>query len=173
MTPTTKNPQSSKEATDTSPEGTAASATPRPVAKAAKKRASSPMSQGHKDALAAGRSEGRTVRQYLEGLEQARPRRGRPRSPEMISKKLTDVSQQLESADPLSRLRLLEEQQRLSEELERAGSSTEADLSQLEDEFVKVARSYSERKGISYPTWRKAGVSAAVLAKAGVERTRS
>ena len=37
---------------------------------------------------------------------------------------------------------------------------------------MKVARSYGERKGISYATWRTAGVTAAVLQKAGVARTR-
>ena len=36
--------------------------------------------------------------------------------------------------------------------------------------FVKVARSYSERQGITYTTWREIGVDAAVLSKAGITR---
>jgi len=35
-----------------------------------------------------------------------------------------------------------------------------------------VAKSYGDRKGISYGTWRTAGVSAAVLQKAGIARSR-
>ena len=46
------------------------------------------------------------------------------------------------------------------------------DLGELEKQFIKVARSYGERKGISYCTWRSAGVPAAVLQSAGVARTR-
>ena len=44
------------------------------------------------------------------------------------------------------------------------------DHAALEDAFVKVARSYSERQGISYTTWREIGVDAAVLSKAGITR---
>jgi hypothetical protein len=35
---------------------------------------------------------------------------------------------------------------------------------------VKVAKSYSQRQGISYATWREVGVEAAVLKAAGVSR---
>jgi hypothetical protein len=40
----------------------------------------------------------------------------------------------------------------------------------LESAFVKSARSYSERKGISYAAWRQVGVEPAVLKKAGISR---
>ena len=36
-----------------------------------------------------------------------------------------------------------------------------------------MAKAYGERKGITYSTWRAAGVSAAVLSKAEIPRTRS
>jgi len=55
----------------------------------------------------------------------------------------------------------------------RLGRNAETeDIGSLEKQFVKVAKTYGDRKGISYGTWRTAGVSAAVLQKAGVPRTR-
>jgi hypothetical protein len=46
------------------------------------------------------------------------------------------------------------------------------DISPLEKAFIKVAKSYADRKGISYSAWRTIGVSPAVLQKAGIPRTR-
>lgn len=127
------------------------------------------MSDDHKQALARGREEGRAVRRYLEAIDQQRPRRGRKRTPESIKRRLTAVRAQLEEADPLSRLHLLQEQADLEADLARIGAV--ADLAGLEKAFVKVARDYGSRKGIGYNAWRAAGVSAAVLAKAGINRS--
>lgn len=126
------------------------------------------MSVEHKAALAAGRAEGRAVRRYLEALENHRPRRGRRRTPDSISRRLTTIDGQLESSDALTRLHLLKEKDDLEAELGRARSGD--DLAALEKGFVKVARSYGERKGITYSVWRAAGVSPAVLQRAGVIR---
>ena len=128
------------------------------------------MSNEHKAALAKGREEGLAVRRYLEALESSRPRRGRRRTTGSIEKKLAAIETQLAAAEPLSRLHLMQEKKDLEEELSRAGEVQ--DLSGLEKQFVKVAKSYGDRKGISYGTWRSAGVSAAVLQKAGIARTR-
>jgi len=129
------------------------------------------MSNEHKAALAKGREEGLAVRRYLEALESSRPRRGRRRTPASIEKKLAAIEIELAATDPLTRLHLLQEKKDLEEELVKAGDPV--DISELEKRFVKVARSYGERKGISYGTWRTAGVSAAVLQRAGVPRARS
>lgn len=126
------------------------------------------MTDEHKAALATGRSEGRAVRTYLEALERHRPRRGRRRTPDTVSRRLAAVENQLVSADALSRLHLLKEKADLEAELSRARSGE--DLARLENAFVKVARSYGERKGISYSVWRAAGVSPAILQRAGVIR---
>lgn len=128
------------------------------------------MSPEHKAALAKGREEGLAVRRYLEGLESSRPRRGRRRTPAGIEKRLKSIDAQLQDAEPLTRLHLLQQKKDLEEELARSGETQ--DLSELEKEFVKVAKAYGERKGISYSTWRSAGVSASVLQAAGVPRTR-
>lgn len=44
-------------------------------------------------------------------------------------------------------------------------------LADLQAEFIKVAASYSTRKGIEYRAWRELGVPATVLAQAGVTKT--
>jgi hypothetical protein len=128
------------------------------------------MSVEHKAALAKGREEGLVVRRYLEALESSRPKRGRRRTPVSIEKKIGVIDRELNTADPLTRLHLLQERKDLEEELARSGENT--DIGDLEKSFVRVAKSYSERKGISYGTWRSAGVSAAVLQRAGVSRAR-
>jgi uncharacterized protein YicC (UPF0701 family) len=127
-----------------------------------------PMSDTHKQALALGREEGRAVRRYLEALEAHRPKRGRKRTPESIQKRLAAIDQKLPSADALTRLQLTQERMDLERELSEAG--TKVDLSALEEEFVKAASGYGERKGISYAAWRSAGVDPAVLRRAGVRR---
>ncbi|MGH9029142.1 MAG: hypothetical protein ACRDV4_05955 [Acidimicrobiales bacterium] len=126
------------------------------------------MSVEHKAALAAGRAEGRAVRSYLEAIERHRPRRGRRRTPDTVSRRLSAIENDLNKADPLTRLHLLKEKGDLEAELDRARSGD--DLSALEKKFVKVARSYGDRKGISYSVWRAAGVSSVVLQRAGVIR---
>ncbi len=136
-----------------------------------KSRKKTPMSADHKAALAKGREEGRIVRRYLEALESTKPRRGRKRTPESIQKRLAGIDDSLANADPLTRLHLIEERQRLESELSHTGETV--DLAALEKSFVKVARPYGERKGISYSAWRAVGVSASVLQQAKIPRTRS
>ena len=135
-----------------------------------KSRKKTPMSDDHKAALARGREEGRVVRRYLEALESSRPRRGRKRTPESIKKRLAGIDASLATADPLARLHLVEEKQRLESELSHTGETV--DMAALEKSFIKVARVYGERKGISYSAWRTVGVSAAVLQQAKIPRTR-
>ncbi len=127
------------------------------------------MSQEHKDALAQGRAEGRIVRSYLEALDAHRPKRGRKRTPDSIKNRLTAIARELPEVDPLKRLQLTQERIDLEEELERLESDN--DLEALEQSFAEVARSYAERKGISYSAFRELGVSAKTLKAAGVSRS--
>jgi len=126
------------------------------------------MSAANKKALAAGREEGRAVRRYLEALESHRPKRGRKRTPQSIQNRLSQISARIAEADALSKLRLVQEKMDLEAEL--ATKSDTNDLSELEEDFVRTAAAYSQRKGISYAAWRQAGVSAEVLRRAGVQR---
>ena len=126
------------------------------------------MTAEHKKALAAGRAEGRSVKAYLDALEQQRPRRGRRRTPDSIKKRLTAIEKELPDASSLQRLQLVQERRDLEAEL--SGLDTKVDLTKLESEFVKVAKAYSARKGIEYASWRELGVGADVLKKAGIGR---
>jgi uncharacterized protein YicC (UPF0701 family) len=134
----------------------------------AQRRKQSTMTAAHKRALAEGRELGRAVRKYLDALDQNRPRRGRKRTTESIKRRLDAISKQLTDASPLQRLQLVQERMDLKAELEQLGAKV--DLSALEREFAKVAKAYSQRKGISYAAWRELGVPANVLKRAGIGR---
>lgn len=126
------------------------------------------MSAGHKAALAIGREQGRAVRRYLEALDARRPKRGRRRTAEGIARRLAAIEERLPTADPLTRLHLVQERIDLQRELD-AGSD-EIDLSVVEAEFTAVAAAYGARKGITYDAWRQLGVAARVLGGAGIRR---
>ena len=128
-----------------------------------------PMSTAHKEAMAAGRAEGRVVKAYLDALQDQRPRRGRPRTADSIRARLSAIETELREAASLRRLQLLQERRDLEAELEsKAGAG--ADVATLEAEFATVAKTYGERKGIAYATWREMGVPAEVLGRAGITR---
>jgi hypothetical protein len=126
------------------------------------------MSDAHKAALAEGREQGRAVRRYLETIEAHKPKRGRKRTPESVEKRLAVVVEQLNGADPLSRLLLIQERMDLEAELASTGNTV--DIAALEDEFVVAAAPYGARKGITYGAWRQLGVDPAVLRRAGIKR---
>lgn len=134
------------------------------------RRKATTMTAEHKRALAQGREQSRAIRNYLEALEQHRPRRGRKRTPDSIKKRLATIESALPDASPIQRLQMLQERRDLEAELE--ATTATVDLAGLEKAFVKAARAYSEAKGISYSTWREMGVPADVLSKAGIARTR-
>jgi hypothetical protein len=132
----------------------------------AKKRA---MSNEHKAALAEGRNQARVVGRYLDALEAHKPKRGRKRTPDSVKKRLNALGSELKDAGGLRRLSLLQERRDL--EVELAGMQAGGpDLSGLEKDFCKVAKSYSAKKGIAYGAWREFGVSPEVLKKAGITR---
>lgn len=134
----------------------------------APKKKTRTMSDEHKAALAEGRAQGRAVRVYLEALEANKPKRGRKRTPDSVKKRLDKIVVELETADPLKRLQLTQEQLDLEAEL-AAGEQT-VDLSALEKGFIEAAAGYASRKGISYGAFRSVGVPPAVLRAAGISR---
>ena len=127
------------------------------------------MSQEHKDALAQGRIEARSIKAYLRALDSRRP--GRPVTKESLDKRLERVNAKLgDENDPLKRIELLQSKLDLESALANVGDG--ANLDDLAANFVAYAKSYSDRKGISYTAWRQFGVPADVLRKAGVQETR-
>lgn len=132
------------------------------------KRGPKGMSAEHKAAMEVGRAESRVVRDYLEALRSSKPKRGRKRTPESIKGRLAEIDRQLVDANAIAELQLVQERRDLAAELESMGAGV--DIAALESEFVKVAKAYAERKGISYASWRDVGVSAATLKRAGITR---
>jgi hypothetical protein len=127
------------------------------------------MTDEHKAALAEGRSQGRAVRRYLEALDAHKPKRGRKRTADSIKKRLAKIEAELPEADRLKSLHLVQE--RIDLENELAGMSETVDLTALENDFVKAAAPYSQRRGISYAAWRQLGVSPQVLKRAHISRS--
>jgi hypothetical protein len=134
----------------------------------AAKRGPKEMTDSHKAALERGRAEGRIVRDYLEALRSNKPKRGRKRTADSINKRLAAIDKEMQAASAIEELQLIQERRDLNAELASLGSGV--DLGEIEDSFVKVAKGYGERKGISYASWRDVGVSAATLKRAGISR---
>ena len=126
------------------------------------------MTKTHKAALAVGRAESRTVRDYLEAVRQNKPKRGRKRTPDSIKRRLAIIDNQFNDVDAITQLKFSQERLDLSIELEAMTSAQQ--IGPLEKAFIKVARSYGERNGIEYSAWREIGVDPAVLKKAGITR---
>lgn len=127
------------------------------------------MSEEHKAALAQGRLEARSVKAYLASL--GPKKRGRPVTKDSLQKKISDIDTRLKAeANPLRRLDLMQSRAEAEQALGAAGSGPDQEA--LAAEFVKHAKAYSARKGISYATWREFGVPAEVLRKAGIPQTR-
>jgi hypothetical protein len=133
-----------------------------------KKRGPKVVTDSHKAAMATGRAESRAVSNYLEALAANKPKRGRKRTPESISNRLAAIEDELQETDMLGRVNLIQERMDLQNEL--ATLEEKLDLSDLEADFVRVAKNYSHRRGITYAAWREAGLDAALLKKAGISR---
>ena len=125
--------------------------------------------QEDKDTLARGRTEARVIKGYLKALDARKP--GRPVTKQSLQRRLDVIRQKLGSTDnPLNRIDLI--QSKLDIETALAQVTESADFDELEAGFVEHARSYSERKEISYTAWREFGVPAATLKIANIPETR-
>lgn len=126
----------------------------------------SKLSASHKQALSEGRKMASAVDRYLLALESNKPKRGRKRTKDTVAKQLAAVEAELSSAKGLRKVQLLQDRIDLAEEL--SATDTAVDLSALEDEFVKVAKGYSDAKGVSAAAWKAFGVPTEVLKRAGL-----
>lgn len=132
------------------------------------RRSRGEMSNEHKQALAEGREQSRVVSRYLDALEEHKPKRGRKVTKESLEQKLQRVRDEIPTASAGERLLLFQEEMDLLDRLERVGE--EFDMTALEAEFVKVAKSYAERRKLSRKAFAKMGVPTEVLKKAGIDR---
>ena len=127
------------------------------------------MSQEHKDALAQGRKEARAIKAYLKALQGRKP--GRPVTREGLGKRLATVNERIAASDdPLKSVELLQTRLEIKDALGHLDDAENMD--ELEAGFVSNARTYSDRKGISYTAWREFGVPAATLRDAKIRETR-
>lgn len=124
------------------------------------------MDAEHKEKLAQGRTDARAVKVYLTYVDENKPRRGRRRTPESIAKRLEAIEVDLQGANALARLNLVQEQMNLNAELESIKNVP--DGTDLRDAFVDAAARYAKSKGISREAFRAVGVDAATLTEANV-----
>lgn len=123
------------------------------------------LTKKHKQRMQLGREEARKVRRYLRSLTT------RPPNVEQLRRQLEQLDSDLAGRlEPVDRLEAIQRKLDLEAEL------SEAERVRLpedyEPEFIEVAASFSERKGIRWPAWRELGVPARVLREAGIPRTR-
>jgi hypothetical protein len=129
------------------------------------------LSASHKRALAEGRTMAATVNRYLAAVTTP-GRRGRPVSEETLTLRLVDARARLKTEVGVNKVLAAQEVRDLQAKLARLGTDKAGDLKRLEAAFVKVAKQFSENRGVAYGAWRDAGVPAEVLKRAGIARTR-
>ncbi len=135
----------------------------------AKKRA---VSDTQLAAMAAGREAARTVNAYLVALDEFRPKRGRKVSLEDLEKRLAAAQKEAEQTVGTTRLLAIQLIDDVEKRISALANTATTSIEHLEDGFIRSAKTYSDAKGISYNAWRKAGVPAALLKRAGITRTR-
>lgn len=113
------------------------------------------------------RLQAQAITAYLEALRVQRPMVGRETVLKRIAKaeKAVAVAEEkglwLKAMDAMERL---SNHQRVLAELDQVQS-----IELLEERFIEVAADYSERKGLSYATWRYMDVPPKVLKAAGIQ----
>jgi hypothetical protein len=129
------------------------------------------MSAAHKKALADGRAASAIVDRYLLALHVPK-QRGRKVSAETLRQRLAAAQERARNATGIAKLHAVQEVRDLKTKIAAVGNATTTDIKKLEADFVRVGRTFGEKRGVGYGAWRDAGVPAPVLKKAGVARTR-
>jgi|SRR5689334_14460780 len=150
---------------------TAAKRTTKTAKGPAQPRTQRTMSASHKKALAEGRSMSLTVDRYLAVVNTPK-RRGRKVSRATLEQRLASARERSKTATGVDKVLAAQEIRDLEAKIAQLDSASGADLKTLEAAFVKIAKKFGENRGIGYAAWRDAGVSAQVLRRAGVARTR-
>ncbi len=124
----------------------------------------------HKAALRRGREEAKIVKDYLTSLKQNRPKRGRRRTLSSIKKQIEIVNNKITSSDydGTAQLKLIQQRIDLMNELDAKQKVSFHDEAEMA--FVAIAKSFSERQGISRAAWEGVGVPTRVLRAAGIKK---
>jgi hypothetical protein len=112
-----------------------------------------------------------TVNRYLDAVT-TRKRRGRKVSKATLEQRLVAARARFKTETGVDKLLAAQEIRDLRARLKQIASETPVDVKSLETAFVKVAKTFSENRGVTYAAWRDAGVPAPVLKEAGIRRTR-
>jgi hypothetical protein len=112
-----------------------------------------------------------TVNRYLEAVTTPK-RRGRKVSKATLEQRLAAARTRFKTSAGVDKLLAAQEVRDLRARLTRLASESAVDVKSLEAAFVKIAKTFSENRGVTYGAWRDAGVPAPVLKKAGIQRTR-
>lgn len=124
----------------------------------------------HKQALFDAKSESQKISHYLRALENRKKGRGPRKNPDVLERRIASLQVYVKEATGLRRLQAVQRirnMQREQSELADAGN-----FGKFEADFIASAKSYSEKNGIDYGSWREVGVDAAVLKKAGIAVAR-
>lgn len=148
----------------------------KPARKTAKARTKRPgprkMSTAHKRALSEGRAMSATVDRYLSAIGTP-SKRGRKVSKATLQQRLIAADARLRSSAGVAKVLAAQEVRDLRARISSLNAPDGADIKVLESAFIKVAKKFGDNRGITYAAWRDAGVSAEVLKRAGVARTRA
>ena len=112
-----------------------------------------------------------TVDRYLASVNTPK-RRGRKVSQATLEQRLATARQELRTGTGVAKVLAAQEIRALAAKIEQLNSTAGADSKTLESDFVKIAKRFSEQRGVSYGAWRDAGVPADVLKRAGIAWTR-
>jgi hypothetical protein len=112
-----------------------------------------------------------TVDRYVVAINTPK-RRGRKVSKATLGLRLAEARARSKTSTGVEKVLATQAVRDLQEKIAQANAGNGADLKTLEAEFVKVAKRFGENRGISYGAWRDSGVSADVLKRAGITRTR-
>ena len=146
-----------------------------PAKKATRRQTKRPaqrkLSTAHKKALAEGRTMSSAVDRYLAAVNTPK-QRGRKVSAATLAQRLAEAQATVKTARGVEKLLAAQAVRDLKRRVAQANSTSDVDLKSLEVAFVRVAKKFGENRGIDYGAWRNAGVSAVVLKRAGIARTR-
>ncbi len=124
----------------------------------------------HKAAMASGREAASAVNAYLKAFEATKPKRGRQVSIDDLKRRLVVASEEAGKAAGTAKLLAIQTVADLEKRIDALANSASDNIDDLEERFLKHAKAFSDSKGISYATWRKMGVPADLLKKAGISR---
>ena len=117
------------------------------------------------------KADNKAVRDYLDVLAASAPKRGRKRTADSVTARISAIGNAMGDASATKRLGLVQERLDLEAELDAMARADSVDIGDLEAGFIKTATSYGGRRGISYAAWREVGVSATTLKAAGIRRS--